>query len=88
VLLEGGFTNVRLVMNRVGPSTFDKGAVADLDECIDTVAVQLIAVIPESAALLKSTAAGEALPENTLAWRAFDNLARRILGQQVPLAVR
>ena len=88
VLYEGGFTNVRLVVNRVGPSTFDKGAVADLDECIDTVAVQLIGVIPESAALLKSTAAGEALPENTLAWRAFDNLARRILGQQVPLAVR
>lgn len=88
VLFEGGFTNVRLVVNRVGPSTFDKGAVADLDECIDTVAVQLIAVIPESAALLKSTAAGEALPENTLAWCAFDNLARRILGQQVPLAVR
>ncbi len=88
VLYEGGFTNVRLVVNRVGPNTFEKGVVEDLDECIDTVAVQLIAVIPESVAVLKCSAAGQPLPANTLAYRAFDNLARRILGEEVPLAVR
>lgn len=88
VLFEGGFTNVRLVVNRVSPNTFEKGVVEDLDECIDTVAVQLIGVIPDSVAILKCSAAGQPLPANTVAYRAFDNLARRILGEDVLLAVR
>lgn len=88
VLYQNGLENVRLVVNRVAPNSFDKGAVADLDECIDTVAVQLIAVLPESIALQRSAAAGQPLANNTLAYRAFDNLARRIMGQEVPLAVR
>lgn len=88
VLYNHGVEQVRLVVNRVTPTTFEKGAVADLDECIDTVAVQLIAVIPESASLQRSTALGQPLDPRTLAFKAVDNLARRILGEQVPLAVR
>ena len=39
-------------MNRVRRESFGKNAaVADLDECIDTVGVQLLAVIPESRVL-------------------------------------
>ena len=88
VLYDAGLQNVRLVVNRVGPNTFEKGAVEDLDECIDTVAVQLIAVIPESVALQRSSAAGQPLAANALAYRAFDNLAQRILGKDIPLVVR
>lgn len=88
VLYDGGLKNVRLVVNRVGPNTFEKGAVEDLDECIDTVAVQLIGVIPESVALQRSSAAGQPLASNAIAYRAFDNLARRILGEDIPLVVR
>ena len=36
----------RLVINRVDPARQYRSAVPDLDECIDTVAAQLIAVIP------------------------------------------
>lgn len=85
-LLADGCRNVRLVVNRVSQKSFGE-AVRDLDECIDTVAVQLIAVIPESAALA-AAAAGQALDTASLAFSAADNLARRILGQRVPLAVR
>ena len=51
------------------------------------VAVQLIAGIPEGASLQRSTALGQPLEPGTLAFKAVDNLARRILGEQVPLAV-
>lgn len=86
-LADGGCKNIRLVVNRVGPSSF-QGAVRDLDECIDTVAAQLIGVIPESAEVQTSAAQGAALPASCLAFRAVDNLARRLLGQQPTLAVR
>lgn len=81
-----GAKQVRLVLNRVGSASFG-GAVRDLDECIDTVAAQLIAVVPESSQLQLCAAKGQALPADCLAFRAVDNLARRLQGQRVPLAV-
>lgn len=87
-LYERGLTDLRLVVNRVAPATFKNGAVRDLDECIDTVCAQLIAVIPESAELQRAAAAGTALPPDCPAWEAFDRLARRLLGERVSLSVR
>ncbi len=86
-LVDAGLKNVRLVMNRVTSRSFG-GAVRDLDECIDTVAAQLIAVVPESDQIQQAASGGYALSEGCTAFTALDNLARRILGEQVPLAVR
>lgn len=64
-LLAGGRPQsaVRLVMNRVTRDSFGKRAsVEDLDECIDTVGAQLIAVIPESVALQQAGAARYCAP--------------------------
>ena len=87
-LYEQGLREIRLVVNRLAPHTFKNGAVRDLDECIDTVCAQLIAVIPESAELQRAAAAGSALPVDCAAFEAFDRLARRLLGQRVGLLVR
>ena len=82
---------VKNVMTRLEAAGYQAwcvgGAVRDLDECIDTVAAQLIAVVPESSQLQQCAAKGQALPADTLAFRAVDNLARRLLGQRVPLAL-
>lgn len=86
-LINNGLENVRLVMNRITGQSFGD-AVRDLDECIDTVTAQLIAVIPESAQVQCAAACGTALAEDCVAFTALDNLARRILGEQVTLAVR
>ena len=77
---------VRLVMNRVTRESFGKGAaVADLDECIDTVGAQLLAVIPESAALQQCGARGAVPPPQDPAVAAGQAMARRLCGQRVPL---
>lgn len=77
---------VRLVMNRVTRESFGKGAaVADLDECIDTVGAQLLAVIPESAALQQCGARGAVPPPQDPAVTAGQAMARRLCGQRVPL---
>ena len=87
-LLAGGRPQsaVRLVMNRVTRESFGKRAsVEDLDECIDTVGTQLIAVIPESVALQQAGAAGTVPPVHDAAVVAGQALAKRLCGQRVPL---
>ena len=86
-LYEGGMRQIRLVVNRLTGYSFRGGAVRDLDECIDTVGAQLIAVIPESRQIQQAAAGSTALPEGNLAFTALDRLAQRLEGKRVPLAV-
>ena len=77
---------VRLVMNRVTRDSFGKrAAVADLDECIDTVGAQLLAVIPESKPLQLAGANGSVPPAADPAVIAGQAMAKRLCGQRVPL---
>ena len=77
---------VRLVMNRVTRESFGKrAAVADLDECIDTVGAQLLAVIPESKPLQLAGANGSVPPPADPAVIAGQAMAKRLCGQRVPL---
>lgn len=79
---------VRLVMNRVSRQSFARGAaVFDLDECIDTVGAQLLAVIPESRELQNAAAAGTVLPEGCPAAVAGAAMAGRLLGRRIPLTI-
>lgn len=87
-LLCGGRpqSDVRLVMNRVTRQSFGKRApVFDLDECIDTVGVQLLAVIPESRELELAGANGTVPPPGDAAVVAGQALAKRLCGQRIPL---
>ena len=80
-LLDGGMRTVRLVINRVRADSFHTSGVRDLDECIDTVAVQLIAVLPESAEVQRAAAQGQPLAAGCMAYRAVDALAARKPGR-------
>ena len=55
---------------------------------IDAVGVQLIGVVPEDPMIPMSTGKGVALPSNTDGFAAFSNIARRIKGDSIPLAVK
>ena len=85
---EAGVPDIRLVLNRVLPETFSSGIVRDLDECIDTVCAQLVAVIPESTEIRIAAAKGMPLAAKCLAFTAIDRLARRLMGERIELAVR
>ena len=81
-------SSLRLVVNRLRPDSFGRRcAVFDLDECIDTVGVQLLGVVPESPALQRSVMAGEALPADCPAAVACAAIAGRILGRRIPLTI-
>ena len=87
-LLRGGRPQsaVRLVMNRITRESFGKrAAVFDLDECIDTVGAQLLAVIPESRELQLAGAQGTVPAPGDPAVVAGQAMAKRLCGQRVPL---
>ena len=86
-LFDKGVREIRLVVNRLSAESFKNGTVRDLDECIDTVGAQLIAVVPESGQIQQAASAGSALPAGCMAFEALDRLASRLEGEHKPLAI-
>lgn len=77
----------KLLINRVRPSmiaTNDMMSVEDVQEILSTA---IIGVIPEDAGIITSTNKGEPIvnDEKSLAGQAYSNVARRIMGEDVPL---
>lgn len=89
-LLEEDETRIlRLILNRVnGERLLQDGVLKDLDEAIDIVGIQLLGVVGESSAILKSGASGDALPHRSRERQVYRAIAQRITGEDVPLVVR
>ncbi|HHV50665.1 MAG TPA: septum site-determining protein MinD [Clostridiales bacterium] len=76
----------RLVINRLRPMPIITGKMPDVDEIIDIASLQLIGIIPEDEEVAIANANGRPLPVRSNAAICFSNIARRFLGEQVPLA--
>ncbi len=84
-LYKNDYNNFRLIINKVKHKNIKKSELINLDECIDTVCAQLIGVIPESDDIHNCGTKGKKLPRNTQAWKVYQNIAARILGEDVSL---
>jgi septum site-determining protein MinD len=76
----------KLLVNRVRPSmiaTNDMMSVEDVSEILST---PIIGIIPEDAGIITSTNKGEPIvnDEKSLAGQAYSNVAKRIMGEEVP----
>lgn len=89
-LLEQDATKLlRLVLNRVNEERLlVDGVLQDLDEAMDIVGVQLIGVVPESADILKTGASGDSLFLGSRERQIYRAIAKRIIGEDVPLVFR
>lgn len=85
-LLEEENIPARLIINRLRAVPVMQGRMPDVDEIIDTAGLQLMGVIPEDEQVAVANANGRPLPSDCNAGICFENIARRYLGQQVPLA--
>lgn len=85
-LLEDRKLSSRLIINRLRPIPVMEGRMPDVDEIIDTARVQLMGILPEDEAVAVANANGRPLPYNCNAAVCFENIARRYLGTDVPLA--
>ncbi|NLU48113.1 MAG: septum site-determining protein MinD, partial [Syntrophomonadaceae bacterium] len=64
-----------------------RGDMMDIDDIIDILSVELLGVVPEDEMIIVSTNKGEpaVLDNNSRAGGAYRRIARRIMGEEVPL---
>ena len=76
----------KLLVNRVRPNLIKANDMMSVDEVVDILSCNLIGVIPEDTGIITSTNRGEPIvnDENSLAGKAYKNVALRILGEEVP----
>lgn len=76
----------KLIINRLNPQMIKRGDMMDANDVLDLLAVQLIGIVPEDEHVIMSTNIGKpvVLDEKSRAGQAFRNIARRIMGVEVP----
>ena len=87
LLSAAGIDDARLLVNRMRPDMVKRGDMLGLDDTLDILGIDLIGVVPEDEKIIRSTNMGEpiVLMDKSLAGRAYRNIVRRILGENVPL---
>lgn len=88
-LLEAaGLKKSKLIVNRLRSKMVKRGDMMDVDDINDILSISLLGVVPEDEAIVVSTNRGEpAVLENaSRAGEAYRRIARRLLGEDVPIA--
>lgn len=77
----------KLIVNRIRPSMMKKGEMLDIDEICQVLAIDLLGIVPDDEHVIKAANNGEPTVMNPTARSAiaYRNIARRILGDTVPL---
>lgn len=89
-LLEGAeVRDPKLIINRIRPQMVKKGEMLDIDEIVQVLAIDLLGIVPDDEAIIRNANRGEptVVRPDTKAAIAYRNIARRILGDSVPLMV-
>lgn len=76
----------RLIINRIRPDMVRRGDMLDIDDVIDILRIDLIGIVPDDQDIIIATNRGEpiVLDQRTRAGQAYQNIARRIEGEEVP----
>ena len=82
-----GLDDHAVIVNRLNYDMAQRGDMLDVADIIETLSVKLIGVVPADENVTVSTNKGEpiVLEEGAYAGQAFRNIARRILGEDIPL---
>ena len=85
-LLEAkGIHRNHLIINRIRPELIRRGEMMSPDDIIDLLGIPLIGIVPDDESVIVSTNQGEAVTEkNTQASAAYQNIVRRIIGEDIP----
>ena len=75
----------KLLLNRVRPNLVQTNDMMSTEDVVDILSCELIGIIPEDTGIITSTNKGEPIvnDEKALAGKAYQNVARRIMGEEV-----
>ena len=87
MLTAHGVTDYKLLVNRVRIDMVKRGDMIGLEDIIDILGIKLIGVVPDDENIIISTNRGEpaVLNEKSKPAEAYKNVAKRIMGIDVPL---
>jgi septum site-determining protein MinD len=76
----------QLLLNRINPEMVQRGDMLAAEDVIDLLAIDLIGLVPEDESVLVSSNRGvpAVLDDKSRAGKAFNNIARRLAGEEVP----
>ena len=76
----------RLIINRLNPAMVKRGDMLTADDVLELLAIELIGIVPEDEAVVVSANRGQpvSFEGKTRAALAYQNIARRIMGETVP----
>jgi len=77
----------KLLLNRVRPNLIDSNDMMSVEDVVEILSCELIGVIPEDTGIITSTNKGEPIvnDDDSMAGKAYRNVAQRIMGEDVPL---
>ncbi len=87
-LLEAaGLSNSKLIINRLRTKMVKRGDMMDINDILDILSIDLLGVVPEDEAIVVSTNRGEpaVLENSSRAGEAYRRVARRLIGEEVPI---
>ncbi|OMF31670.1 septum site-determining protein MinD [Paenibacillus sp. FSL H8-0548] len=86
-LLEQEKIPSKLIINRIRPNMMKNGEMLDIDEICQVLAIDLVGIVPDDEKVISAANSGEPTVMNptSRAAIAYRNIARRILGDMVPL---
>jgi septum site-determining protein MinD len=82
-----GLENHQLIVNRIRFEMTKKGEMLNIDDMTDILAIKLLGIVPDDEKIVVSTNRGEpaVTDETSKAGQAYKNIARRIMGEDVPI---
>lgn len=77
----------KLLINRIRNNMVKRGEMIDVDDILNILAIELIGIVADDEEVIKASNSGEpiALNPNSKAGLAYRNIARRLMGEAVPL---
>ncbi len=77
---------IQLIVNRLRPDMVKRGEMMSIEDVTEILAIDLLGAIPDDEAVVIATNQGEPLcGKDSMSGRAFENICRRISGEEVPL---
>ncbi len=74
-----------LIVNRLRADMIRRGDMMSSDDVVEILAIDLLGIVPDDENIVISTNQGEPLVgNNTQAGKAYENICRRVLGEEVP----
>jgi len=86
ILMSKGIKDINLIINRIRPSMVKTDDMMSIEDVKNILGIELIGVVPDSEKIIIASNRGEPIvleAKSCLPGKAFDNIARRINGEEV-----